>query len=57
LLLRCGVVQVSSSTLRLDETTDLLRRSEYGVCPVAHHPGGYQRWRSLFWAIFTAVGH
>src|SRR5258708_11710042 len=47
---------VAASTLRLDQSADLLRCGEDDVGAVAHHPGADERWRSLLGTVAAAVG-
>src|SRR6266446_1965266 len=47
---------VVASTLRLDQSADLLGRGEDDVGAVAHHPGADERWRSLLGTVPAAVG-
>src|SRR5712671_3820965 len=46
----------AASTLRLDESADLLGRGEDDVGAVAHHPGAYECRRSLLGTVAAAVG-
>src|SRR5260221_3639091 len=46
----------AASTIRLDQSADLLGRGEDDVGAVAHHPGADERWRSLLGTVPAAVG-